>query len=249
MVFLCLDRGDPVVGARARSAGAHRRAGATVDTAVSQLLACPFCRELFDRTEGDRCPDCDIPLQPLHRLPPSHEVVEEEAARWEQTPPEDLARPFTDPSRGRGALLAVALASLLVFGLAPWVSVTAPYTAVRSGYSLARGPLGFLWGGATAWLVSLALVLSRRTIRQMRGVRAILMLFSAMTASEVVVLLVMTPSRGRAVPVAYEWRWGLFAALALSALGVLVAARFGGALPPPPAPPAPPAAGPPETVH
>ena len=216
---------------------------------MSQLLACPFCRELFDRTEAERCPDCDIPLEPLHRLPPSREAVEEEAARWEQTRPEDVQRPFADPGRGRGALLAVALASLLVFGLAPWVNVTSPYTAVRSGYSLARGPLGFLWGGAVAWLVTLALVASRRTIRQMRGVRAILMAFAAMTGSEVAVLLVMSPSRGREVPVAYEWQWGLFVALALSALGVVVAARFGGSLPPEtpaPAAPAPDAA---PTVH
>lgn len=216
---------------------------------MSQLLACPFCRELFDRAEGDRCPDCDLPLQPLHRLPPSHEVVEEEAARWEQTRPEDATLPFTDPSRGRGALLAVALASLLVFGLAPWVSVTSPYTAVRSGYSLARGPLGFLWGGATAWLVSIALVLSRRTIRQMRGVRAILMAFAAMTGSEVAVLLLMSPSRERAVPVAYEWQWGVFVALALSVLGVLLALRFGGALPPAPPAPRAPAGDPAPTVH
>jgi hypothetical protein len=198
---------------------------------VSQLLACPFCRELFDRAEAERCPDCDIPLTPLHRLPPSYEVVEEDAARWERARPEDEPLGFGALGRGRGALLGVAFASLLVFWLAPWVSVSAPYTAVRSGYSLARGPIGFLWGGATGWLVSIALGLSRRSIRQMRGVRVILMVFAAMTASEVLVLLVLSPSRVRDLPVAYEWGWGLYAALALSALGVLVAARFGGPLP------------------
>jgi hypothetical protein len=201
---------------------------------VSQLLACPFCRELFDRAEAEHCPDCDIPLEPLHRLPPSYQSAEEEAARWERTRPEDEPVPFGDLRRGRGALLGVAIASLLVFWLAPWVSVSAPYSEVRSGYSLARGPIGFLWGGATAWLVSIALVSSRRTIAQMRGVRAILMVFAAMTASEVAVLLVLSPSRVREVPVAYAWQWGLYAAFALSALGVLVAARFGGALPPAP---------------
>jgi hypothetical protein len=129
------------------------------------------------------------------------------------------------------------------------VSVSAPYTAVRSGYSLARGPIGFLWGGATAWLVSIALVLSRRTIRQMRGVRVILMVFAAMTASEVAVLLALSPSRVRDLPVAYEWRWGLYAALGLSALGVLVAARFGGALPSPAASPSGPERARARTVH
>jgi hypothetical protein len=212
---------------RARDAGKERYRRPD----VSQLLACPFCRELFERTEAENCPDCDIPLQPLHRLPPSYEAVEEEAARWEQTRPEDEALPFGALGRGRGALLGVAIASLLVFGLAPWVSVSAPYSDVRSGYSLARGPIGLLWGGATAWLVSIALVMSRRSIAQMRGVRAILMVLSAMTGSEVALLLVMSPRRVQNLPVAYEWRWGLYAALALSVAGVALAARFGGARP------------------
>ena len=116
---------------------------------MSQLLACPFCRELFDRAEGDHCPECELRLRPLHRLGPSREAVEADAARWERGSPEDERRAFHDPGRGRGVLAGVALASLGVFGLAPWVSVTAPYTAVRSGYSLAQGPLGRRRGYAT----------------------------------------------------------------------------------------------------
>jgi hypothetical protein len=196
---------------------------------VTRLLACPFCRELFDRAETERCPECDIPLAPLHRLGPSYEAVDHDAVRWERPRVEDEVRAFFDLGRGRGALLAIAALSLALFALAPWVSITSPHTALRSGLSLARGPLGFLWGGATAWLVSLALVASRRTIRQMRGVRVILMLFAAMTASEILMLMVMSPSPPRAVPVAYEWCWGLYAALAASVLGVIAAARFGGA--------------------
>lgn len=211
---------------------------------MSQLLACPFCRELFDRSETEQCPDCDIPLEPLHRLGPSHELAEEEAVRWERTRPEDELRPFGDLGRGRGAWLAIAVVSLLLFGFAPWVSLIAPHTELRSGYSLARGPLGFLWGGAVAWLVSLALVASRRTIAQMRGVRAILMLFAAMTGSEILILCALSPTSSPEVRVVYEWTWGLYASLGASLLGIATAARFGGALPP-----AQPVAAAPASVH
>lgn len=219
---------------------------------MSQLVACPFCRELFDRAEAEQCPECGIPLEPLHTLPPSYEELEREAAHWERRRPEDERLPLGDLSRGRGPLLAVAISSLLAFGVAPWVTFTAPHEQVRTGLSLAAGPLGFLWGGAVAWFVSIALASSRRTIVQMRGVRAILMAFAAMTASEVAVLLAMSPTSSRHVYVAYEWNWGLYAALALSVLGVAIAARFGGSLPAPPRvepPRPPPLPRPTHTVH
>lgn len=198
---------------------------------VNQLLACPFCRELFERAETEQCPECEIPLSPLHELPPSLDALEEEAVNWERNLPEDQVRPVYALGRGRGALLALAVLSLLSFWLAPWVEMTSPHTELRSGYSLARGPIGWLWGGAIAWFVSIALVLSRRTIRQMRGVRAILMLFSAMTLAEIVMLMALSPSGQRQVYFSYEWAWGLYLSLALSAAGILFAARFGGRLP------------------
>jgi hypothetical protein len=218
---------------------------------VSQLVACPFCRELFDRAEAEQCPLCEIALQPLHRLPPSHDEVEREAARWERARPEGRRLPLSALGRGRGALLAIALASLLAFFATPWVAFTAPHAQTRTGFSLATGPLGFLWGGAVAWLGSIALGASRRTIAQMRGVRAILMAFAAMTGSELTVLLAMTPGTSRHVYVAYEWAWGAYVALGLSVLGVMVAARFGGPLPEPPRVAArpPPLPRPPHTVH
>jgi hypothetical protein len=152
--------------------------------------------------------------------------------RWERTRPEDVPLASWDLRRGRGLLLALALASLAVFIFAPWVSLSSPHAEQRTGLSLARGPLGFLWGGAVAWFVCIALVSSRRTIAQMRGVRAILMAFAAMTLSEAAVLLAMSPQSSRHVNVVYAWDWGLYAALALSLAGVVVAARFGGPLPP-----------------
>jgi hypothetical protein len=185
---------------------------------------------MFDAAEAEQCPDCDIPLQPLHQLPPSLDAVEDEARSWEQNPPEDEPRPWHDLGRGRGLLLAVAVSSLLAFAFAPWVDISSPHAELRSGYSLARGPLGWLWGGAIAWFVSLALVASRRSVNQMRGVRAILMLFSAMTLTEVVMLVALSPGGSRQVHFAYEWSWGLYLSLALSVVGVVGSARFGGPL-------------------
>jgi len=196
---------------------------------VPRLLACPFCRELFDSSEAEQCPECDIPLAPLDRLPPSLEVIEEQAAEWEQNPPEDQQRPLLDLSLGRGWLLGVAVCSLLCFWLAPWVDISSPTTATRSGYSLARGPIGWLWGGAVAWGVSMALVLSRRSVHQMRGIRPILVVFAAMTASEILLLVLLSPKGSAQVHYAYDWAWGLYASLALSIAGIVTALRFGGA--------------------
>jgi hypothetical protein len=196
---------------------------------VPRLLACPFCRELFDSSEAEHCPECDIPLAPLERLPPSLEVIEEQAAEWEHDPPEDQQRAWLDFSQGRGLLLAIAVCSLLCFWLAPWVDITSPTTATRSGYSLARGPIGWLWGGAVAWGVSMALVLSRRSLNQMRGIRPILIVFAAMTASEIALLVFLSPKGTAQLRYAYEWAWGLYASLALSVAGIVAGLRFGGA--------------------
>lgn len=219
------------------------------DTVVNQLLACPFCRELFERAETEQCPECEIPLSPLHELPPSLDALEEEAVHWERNLPEDQLRAVHDLGRGRGALLAVAVLSLLSFWLAPWVEMTSPHAELRSGSALARGPIGWLWGGAIAWFVSIALVLSRRTIRQMRGVRAILMLFSAMTLAEIVMLITLSPRGQGQVYFSYEWGWGLYVSLALSAIGIVSAARFGGAVPASSAAAAPAGATPSATLH
>jgi hypothetical protein len=199
---------------------------------VPRLLACPFCRELFDSSEAEHCPECDIPLAPLERLPPSLAVIEEQAAEWEQNPPEDQQRAWLDFSQGRGLLLGIAVCSLLCFWLAPWVELTSPTTATRSGYSLARGPIGWLWGGAVAWAVSMALVLSRRSLSQMRGIRPILIVFAAMTASEIVLLVSLSPQGTAQLRYVYEWAWGLYVSLALSVAGIVAGWRFGGATPP-----------------
>lgn len=197
---------------------------------MSRLLGCPFCREMFESGEHTRCPDCDVMLKPLSELPPSFEAQEEEAVAWEQTAPEDLPLPLLDPSRGRGLLLLIGVASLAVFFLAPWVTVHQPYNQAYTGFALARGALGWLWGGAVAWFVMLALVPTRRSIRQMRGVRAVLALFASMTTMEVALLLILSPRSSGGVRFDYTWSFGVYAALVLSITGVVVALFFGGAV-------------------
>ena len=197
---------------------------------MSRLLSCPFCREMFESGEHTHCPDCDVALKPLSELPPSFEAQEEEAAAWERTAPEDLPLPLLDLGRGRGLLLLTSVASLVVFFVTPWVSVHQPYNLSYTGFALARGALGWLWGGAVAWFVTLALVPTRRSIRQMRGVRAVLALFASMTLMEVTLLLILSPRSSGGVRFDYTWSYGVYAALALSITGLVLALFFGGSI-------------------
>ncbi len=196
---------------------------------VSELLACPFCRELFERDEAKLCPHCEVDLRPLDKLPPSAEAIAEEIAEGEYVPPEDRTMPWTYAGRGRAALVLLAVAGLAVF-FAPWVDMSKPNDILISGFDLARGRAGWLWGGAVAWFVMIPLVLTRRTIMKMRGVRIITVLFAAMTLGEVIMLWSLPPQGHRLVPVDFTWGWGLYASFLVSALGVYFGARFGGKL-------------------
>ena len=187
---------------------------------------------MFEQGEADHCPDCDIPLVAVHRLPPSHESVEAEAVEWEQNAPEDAVRPWHDLKHGRGAFIALGLGSLASFWFAPWLSISSPYEELSTGHALAAGRLGWLWGGAVAWFVGIALIASRRTIHQLQGVRAIATLFAAMTAAEIGVLTLTSPSASRLVQFSYEWGWGLYLSLGLSVAGIVTGVRLGRFTPP-----------------
>lgn len=195
---------------------------------MAALQACPFCRKLFTAGEARACPDCDVALVGMGQLPPSLDALEDEAEQGQVTFPEDQLLPSSYLGRGRGALLALSLAGLVSFFL-PWVELTMPESAVYSAFDLARGRAGWLWGGATAWLVLIPLVLTRRTISRMRGVRVVTMLFAAMTFTEVLMLWLVPPRRGL-MPLELEFRYGLFLSGAISLAAVAVAARFGGSL-------------------
>ena len=196
--------------------------------AMAALRACPFCRKLYTTSEGSTCPDCDVSLVAMSQLPPSLDALEDEVEEGKITFPEDQPLPSTYMGSGRGALLAISVLGLIAFFL-PWVELAAPESAVYSAFDLARGRAGFLWGGATAWLVMIPLVLTRRTINRMRGVRIVAAMFAAMTFTEALMLWLMPPHRGK-TPLELHFRYGLFVSAAISLVGVVVAARFGGSL-------------------
>jgi hypothetical protein len=195
---------------------------------MAALRACPFCRKLFTSGEASTCPECDVALVAMSQLPPSLDALEEEAGAGELTFPENMPLPVTYMGSGRGTLLLLSALGLFAFFL-PWVELTKPETVVYSAFDLARGRAGFLWGGATAWLVMIPLVITRRTIARMRGVRIVTVMFAAMTVTEALMLWLMPPHRG-ATPLELHFRYGLYLSAAVSIAGMVAAARFGGSL-------------------
>jgi hypothetical protein len=200
---------------------------------MAGLVACPFCRVMYERSEASTCSVCGMKLVPFERLPPSADALAEDVPTF-PTLPEDELLPWTFPGRGRGALLALSILGIALF-FAPWVVIEIPEDTVRSGFDLARGRAGWLWGGVTGWFILVPLVITRRTIHKLRGARPIAVAFSAMTLGEVVMLLSMPPPVRR-VPLEMHFAWGIYASGLASLACTLVAVFLGGSLPPlPPA--------------
>ncbi len=196
---------------------------------MAALLACPFCRTLYRRGEGKSCTVCSVALVPFERLPPSADALAEDPPLAPLLP-EDEPLPWSYWRRGRGLMLVLSLLGLLLF-FAPWVRIEMPESTVRSGFELAQGRAGWLWGGATGWLVLLPLIWTRRTIYKLRGVRPIAVAFAAMTLGEVILMVAMPP-RGRYVPVEIHWAFGLYGSALVSLGAAVTALLLGGSLPP-----------------
>lgn len=186
------------------------------------LLACPFCREMFEEGEAKACPVCGMALKRFDELPPSIEADEGGVPASPEM--EQLA--WTYVGRGKGVLVALALVGLVLFFL-PWVRLTLPYIDAKSGFDLAHSRLGWLWGAFVAWVVLVPTVMSRRSIFQLRGARVAAAFLSAIPAVAIGVLLARPP-HGGIVPVRYTWEWPLYAMLAISLVAVAVAVRLGG---------------------
>jgi len=79
---------------------------------LDELLACPFCREIFPKGERDVCPTCGLPLSPMSKLPPSYEAQLEDDLPEE---PEWEPQRWWFAGRGRGVLVAAGLLGIGLF--------------------------------------------------------------------------------------------------------------------------------------
>lgn len=165
----------------------------------------------------------------MENLPPSHDLAADELEAGEIVLPESRPLPWNYFGRSRGTAMLIALLGLALF-FAPWVELRMPEESVRSAFDLARGRAGWLWGGAAGWFVTIPLVWTRRTIARLRGVRLVTALFAAMTLAEAGMLLATPPQSQHRMPLEIVWRWGIYASLLTSILGILNALRLGGTL-------------------
>lgn len=192
---------------------------------MAELLACPFCREMFPRGEAGVCPSCGLKLEEMSKLGPSYDAVIE--ADWPEKPEyEPLG--FWYWRRGRLALAAAAALGLAAFFL-PWIHETTPEILTLTGFQLARR-LGWLWACAVSWGVLIPTVLSRQSVARMRGARVAAALFCAIPLVSALVLLATPPAPppNLRYPFAFHFGAGLWATIAVSLLSLPFAVRFGG---------------------
>jgi hypothetical protein len=188
------------------------------------LLACPFCREMFEEGEVKACPVCGMQLAKFENLPPSLDAIHDEGGVPLAPELEPLSWKYM--GRGKGPLVALALVGMVLFFL-PWVQLTLPYIDSKSGFDLAHQRIGWLWAALCAWSVLVPTVLSRRNIAQLRGARVAAAFLSAIPAIAVSILLAKPP-HGGLIPVRFTWDWPIYTMLVVSLTAIAVAVRLGG---------------------
>jgi hypothetical protein len=191
------------------------------------IVACPFCREMFDQHEASSCPVCGISLQSLEKLPPAKTLLHELEDDGVPPLPEHVPFALTYGGRGRGVMVGLGILGLALF-FSTWVHLTLPEVVDLSGFDLARR-LGWSWGAGVAWAVIVPTVASRRTVAELRGARfaaAFLSLIPGVTA----VILALRPPHGGLVPVRFTYGWPLWATMCVSFAATAVGARLGGRL-------------------
>jgi hypothetical protein len=191
---------------------------------VSDLVACPFCHELFAKGEAQVCPACGLSLVDMTKLPPSQDALAEDDFGI-PTAPHLETLPMTYLGRGRGLLVLLSIVGIVAF-FGPWVHKSSPSTEILTAANLAKKN-GWIWGALVSWFVILPMVLSRRSIDQMRGARVAAAFFSAVPAMTAAILWFLPPRAGR-VPLRFEWGWGLYLMGAVGLVATAVSVRFGG---------------------
>jgi hypothetical protein len=193
---------------------------------MSDLVACPFCRQLFSPSEASACPDCGLGLKDVAKLPPSYDAQLEYPE--EPVPPHMETLPWTYLGRNRAILLVLAVLGVAAFFM-PWVHESAPELRTLSGFGLARLS-GYFWAPAVAWFVAFPLVLTRRSIYKMRGARVAVAFLAGIALVSSTILLMHPPASGAHRIVRVEWQWGLYATAAIALAGVIAGIGFGGKL-------------------
>lgn len=192
--------------------------------ALATLKACPFCREMFAEDEAKECPLCGVALTSINKLAPSSDAVDADE-ELDAVEPEDRQVPWTHFGDGRGPLVICCLLGLFAF-FVPWVYMHAPDEIALNGASLAkRAPP--VWAAFVSWFTLLPMVISRRTLRQMRGIRYATAFMASLPAVVASIFLLNPPQaaqiRGIVVHLRFTWGPGIYAAVVLSVVGTAIA--------------------------
>lgn len=188
------------------------------------LVACPFCRETFEKSEAKTCPVCGLSLAAQEKLPLSHDAM---AEGFVPTLPELENKSFFYWKRNRGLLTLTALVGIALFFF-PWIDMTIPEVRTISGFQLSRMHVQ-TWSVLVSWMVLGPTVLSRRSILKMRTARVTTAFLSAIPGLNIV-LLAAQRQKSAFYTISYVHTPMFWATLGLSIAGVLLSWKFGGRL-------------------
>ncbi|HEY1958121.1 MAG TPA: hypothetical protein VGH28_21020 [Polyangiaceae bacterium] len=188
------------------------------------LVACPFCREMFEQGEQTECPVCGMKLVAFEKLPPRRETHDELGLPID--PAHELL-PWTYAGRMRAPIVALALVGVALFFL-PWIHMTLPDDFRLSGFTLARR-IGWVWGAGVGWLVLVPTVASRRTIAQMRGARVAAAFLSATSLVSCAILLAFPP-HARWYKPHFGFEPAFWLTMVVSAVAVALSLKLGGSV-------------------
>jgi hypothetical protein len=183
------------------------------------LLQCPFCGDVFQSAERDTCPECGVLLRAPEDPPPAAHAAESAEATL----------PWYSPAGGRGIVVCGSIVGLGLF-FAPWLSVHTPANYEFSGFDLATTRGFWFSGGAIAWVVLLALVLSRHTLDDLAGVRLVAALLASFTAWQTLFVLAVSRTHAPA-SVSVHFTPAFYASGVLSVALAVLALRLGRGVP------------------